>query len=282
MKNILKASAIAIAALSVASCVKVPLHNTQHPDKGAVVLTADFSVPSNVTAPTSYSVTPMQNQQAVQTLSYTAKTNVLPLFVPGEYFFMLNNSPESVDIASTTATVRSSAGVLATMPGWLFSGSASGTVIADDTVRVTVPLKNYMYELEFEMPVVEGNVDVIQSWEAKIDGIACKFDLATSTLNTTESAEIKPQLTMDANGTLRGNVRILGFAGSRQLFTLVLNLKYGDPITVPSDFSNVLKDKNPSTNPFIKLIYEIHAPVDGNITGTIGEWVVVEDEYNVD
>ena len=123
----------AVAILT--SCVKDDLYDTPHPDRGAVVVTTDWSGKSTeADIPQAYTLRIGGREQNV-----SAATNVFDaLLAPGGYGLTVYNSPEGISIDGNKATVNpvDLTGAIEPHPGYLFASHQDISVVADDTLHV--------------------------------------------------------------------------------------------------------------------------------------------------
>lgn len=91
------------AVTILTSCVKDDLYDTPHPDRGAVVVTTDWSGKSaEADIPQAYTLRIGGREQNV-----SAATNVFDaLLAPGGYGLTVYNSPEGISIDGNKATVN--------------------------------------------------------------------------------------------------------------------------------------------------------------------------------
>lgn len=133
------AAATLTFAVTMTGCVKDELFNTPHPDKGAVVVTTDWTdALAEATVPDTYFLS-MDGNVAKEV---QAATNCYPdLLLPGTHTLLIYNEPQGMTISGTTATVNSlKDGTLVPLPEYLFSAVKEPDVVQDDTLRVTVPM----------------------------------------------------------------------------------------------------------------------------------------------
>lgn len=268
-----------VAAVLLASCVKDDLYNTPHPDKGAVVITTDWTEAfAESTIPDTYQLR-MDDGKVVQA---SEETTVYPdLLAPGAHTLLIYNEPEGITIADDAATVQQKDGMLIPLPGYLFSAEADLNVVQDDTLRVNVLMKRRLCPIILNLDLNGENADEIAKIEATLSGIAGSVDLRTGTpggesltarLDVRE-AEAKARST-DAMA-LEMKCRVTGTAqGERQILTVNITMADGYISTITSDLTEHLKDLNTDMEP-IRLEGSIEAPQDGHFSGTIKDWDVV-------
>lgn len=166
----------AVAILT--SCVKDDLYDTPHPDRGAVVVTTDWSGKSTeADIPQAYTLRIGGREQNV-----SAATNVFDaLLAPGGYGLTVYNSPEGISIDGNKATVNpvDLTGAIEPHPGYLFASYQDISVVADDTLHVTAPMRQYVRRLDIELTATEGDYSRVQSATATLSGVASAADMAT-------------------------------------------------------------------------------------------------------
>ena len=98
--------------LTFSSCARIELL-----EKGSVTLIADWTaVDQSLDIPASYTVK-INNQL----LPFTAASNTLPDLYPARYPVLAYNQPAQVKILGSKAVVSQENGLLAILPGWLFT-----------------------------------------------------------------------------------------------------------------------------------------------------------------
>ena len=167
------------AVTILTSCVKDDLYDTPHPDRGAVVVTTDWSGKSTeADIPQAYTLRIGGREQNV-----SAATNVFDaLLAPGGYGLTVYNSPEGISIDGNKATVNpvDLTGAIEPHPGYLFASHQDISVVADDTLHVTAPMRQYVRRLDIELTATEGDYSRVQSATATLSGVASACLLYTS------------------------------------------------------------------------------------------------------
>ena len=271
--------AIFAAVMSLTSCVKDDLYNTPHPDKGAVVITTDWTEAlAESTVPDTYLLR-MDDGKAVQA---SGETTICPdLLTPGTHTLLIYNEPEGISIADDAATVQQKDGMLIPLPGYLFSAEADLNVVQDDTLRVTVPMERRLCPIILNLDLNGENADEIAKIEATLSGMAGSVDLRTGTPGGEGlTARLDVRLTEAKTRATAGNevemkCRVTGTAqGERQILTVKVTMEDGQVSTITSDLTEHLKDLNADMEP-VRLEGSIEAPQDGYFSGTIKDWDVV-------
>lgn len=272
-----------------ASCVKDDLHNTPHPDKGAVKVTTDWTGrSSDAVVPDSYVLRTGGNEQTV-----SGETNAVnTLFAPGRQELLVYHRTEGISIDGNIATVNTRAdGTLEPMPGFLFSATKELDIVADDTVRVTIPMQQHIRTLTLLLNLKPGEELRIGSITATLTGIASSIDLTTGTVQTTGGKTVVPAFTVGTNDgktrtagdpVLMATVRLLGVVtGEKQMLTLVITLTDGYVQTISTDLTEMLKHFGQTGMEPLKLDGTLELPVAAGLGGTISDWTVV-DNGNID
>lgn len=147
------------ATLFLAGCdVKDPIYNTPHPDKGAIVITADWTQRGEGIA------TPSEYTTEAAGASFTLHEPVAALtglFVPGRTELLGYNPAEHVTVKDGVATVDNdpdNAGMQHPEPGVLLGGTVTADVVADDTVSVVLPMRQLFRKIAFELTVSGGDI----------------------------------------------------------------------------------------------------------------------------
>lgn len=254
--------------LSFTSCVKDELFNTPHPDKGVVIVTTDWSAKSaEAEMPQSYTLRVGTEEQNVNGIINQFKT----LLPQGRYELTAYNTPEHISVSGNTATVaESKAGYMEPMPGYLFTAHQAIDVTADDTLRVTVPVRQLVRLLNVELSVTEGDYSRVQSATATLAGVASKVDIVTEE----RSAAAKVQNVLIQNESkFTTSFRLLGVVPSASC-TLTVSILFsnGDTKQIDSDITGQLAAFNDRTEP-MTLTGNLLLPIKAGVTdATITDW----------
>lgn len=268
-----------------ASCVKDDLYNTPHPDKGAVKVTTDWTGrSSDAILPDSYVLRTGGNEQTV-----SGETNAFnTLFDPGRQELLVYHRTEGISIDGNIATVNTRAdGTLEPMPGFLFSAAKELDIVADDTVRVTIPMQQHIRTLTLGLNLKPGEELRIGSTTATLTGIASSIDLTTGTVQTTGGKTVVPAFAIGTNDrrtraagdpVLAATVRLLGVViGEKQVLTLVITLADGYVQTISTDLTELLKNFGHAEMEPLELDAALELPVASGVGGKISDWNVVDN-----
>lgn len=269
---------------ALSGCVKDDLYNTTHPDKGAVVITTDWTECSpDAVLPEKYILRIGTEEQTA-----SEETNAFDaLFLPGRQDLLVYNTAEGVTTSGHTATVNTLPdGTLEPMPGYLFSAAQALEIEKDDTLRVTAVMRQHIRSLTLTLKLKPGDEGRIARTAATLTGIAPAVDLTTGTIAATEGKTVIPVFVpgTDDNGTraageplLAAALRLLGTVdGERQVLTVVLTLTDGHVQTVTTDLTGLLKKFRDDMEP-LELDATLELPVSAGVSATITGWNVVDN-----
>lgn len=267
-----------MSALVLASCVKDDLYNTPHPDKGALVVTADFSERTEGNSvPDAY------------ILSIDGKTcdanSGAPFLYPellpaGEHEIVACNEPAGMSLSDNVVSVEVlQDGTVEPLPQYLYSYSGSVEAVVDDTVRVTMPMGQRVRDLYLRFDITEGDIARLASVGGTLSGVAGAFDVAAGAV-TGAAMDVVPDFAVDGN-SVEAHVRLLGTIGSRQ--TLSLNIEFTDGLTqtVESDVADFLRDFGSDMLTPLELSGNLLLPLEPGFSFTITDMKTGEVE-NVD
>lgn len=162
--------------LLLASCVKDDLHNTPHPDRGALLVTTDWSTrSSSAPLPDQYILRIGDTEQTV-----SGETNPFAaLLLPGNQRLLAYNQPDGITLNGTVATVNTlPGGILTPTPGYLFSATRELEIIPDDTLRVTVTMQQRIRQLTLILKLSPGDENRLSRLSATLTGILPAIHLA--------------------------------------------------------------------------------------------------------
>ena len=265
---------IVCVPLFLASCVKDELHNTPHPDRGAVTvsltgLAADGAYVLDING---------------QTADITGSPFTFPdLLTPGTYSLVVYNRAEGFTFDGRMAQVHTEDGKtradgvsIIPLPGYLKTASREITVVADDTLHLTPAPQQRVRDLHIEFTVTQGRPELIQTVTGTLSGIAGAFDMEAEQ-TTGEPASTIVAFTRDGD-KLTADARLLGTMGDVQ--ALVLDIVFTDggrTQRTEVDLTEALADFNGDMTTAYRVTGTLETPVGmeegkGEITG----WETVE------
>lgn len=293
----------AAASVLLGGCVKDDLYNTPHPDKGVVLVSTDWTEcwPDAI-LPDSYILRIGAQEQVV-----SGETNVFDaLLLPGRQDLLIYHQADGITIAGEIATVNTRAdGTLEPMPGFLFSAAEKLEIVKDDTLRVSVKMKQHIRTLKLTLKLNPGDREIIASTSAKLTGIASAIRLTDGAIIATEGKTTVPGFVLSTDGpdtrnalaptqfdaastraagqpVLAATLQLMGvMPEEQQLLTLDVTLTDGVAQTITTDLSESLKDlgtgadTEPEPEPLV-LDATLTLPVAG-IVGTISDWKEVNN-----
>ena len=252
----------------IISCSKGKPHQTPHPDQGAVVVTADWSGKSSeADIPQKYVLRIADVKQEVSGEKNTFKQ----LLDPGQYSLAVYNTPEHVAVEGNVASMeKSSAGDVDPMPGYLFASVQEISVLADDSLRVTAPMKQLVRRLDLELTATEGDYGRVQSATATLSGVASAVNIETG--ERSGAATVTETFTQDGQ-IFSLSFRLLGIVPNESQ-TLVVEITYtgGETQRIESGLSDAMKGFNDEVKP-MKLTGSLHLPLELGSSAAIGDWV---------
>ena len=275
--SIYKTSLLAAALLLAAtSCVKDELHDTPHPDKGKITVSADWSDRGDgVDIPAEWTMT-MGDYAGTETGETHAPDY---LFNPGSYTLAAYNTPENITISGTTATVAPETGngtYISHAPGWLFTSVQEVTVEADTDYELTAAMHQQVRQLTLVIEPTGDAADRIESIEGSLSGAAGTLDFATGTYGA--ASDVALHFTKITEGEDAGKwtatVRLLGITGDTQRLTATLTYADGNPADtgLESDLTAALADFNSDKTVPLTLDGEAVVPDEAGVTATIDDW----------
>lgn len=276
------------AAVSLTGCVKDELHDTPHPDKGAIVVMMDWS---NL-LPEAVADTYILNVDGYeQTASGTTNT-VERLSEPGEHSLMVYNRPDGItidgDIASvdeyaeengipkspvrpTSSGTRTAAIVSCKpLPGYLFSLSRTVNVEKDDTLRITAKPRQWVRQANVKLTVSDGDYSRVASVTGTLSGVERSVNLRTGE-RTGTAVTVSNGFTVTGKECATG-FRLMGIVPTqRQTLTVNIVFTNGDTQTVESDLTEQMNGFNDGNAP-LTLTGTLSLPVKAGVSGSITGW----------
>ena len=273
----------AAAIQSLSGCVKDDLHNTPHPDRGAVKVTTNWTGhSSDATMPDNYILRIGSEEQTV-----SGETNAFNVvFPPGKQDLLAYNRADGITVSGTTAAVNTLPdGTLEPMPGHLFSGTQELDLVPDDTLRVIQPMRQHTRSLTLTLGLADGDKERIASARGTLTGIAQSLDLTTGKLTEgqtggTVALEFKiSTVTLtraESKPVLVATLRLIGVVEGEHILTLTVTMVDGTVHTATTDLTESLKNLGSSMEP-LALDAALTLPIAGEAGGTITGWQEVDN-----
>ena len=262
-----KILATAFALALAGGCVKDTLYDTPHPDRGVVSVSVD--VPQGAEG------------------DYTVEVDGTPLdkgatasepLAPGTHTVLVYNTPAGFTVTDGIAYVERLDGIRALtdliepLPGVLYAGRQTVTVLADDTLRVDLDVAQRTRDLRLELTVTEGDPQRITAITGTLSGVAGAYDLRTETLHG-EAVSTAPAFTRNGD-KIEADLRLLGTMGEAQVLTLTLTFTDGLTQTVESDLTEALANFNSDMEQTFTVTGSLRTPTEAGLGGcTITDWM---------
>ncbi|MEG2341387.1 MAG: FimB/Mfa2 family fimbrial subunit [Odoribacter sp.] len=272
------------AVVTLTGCVNDELHNTPHPDKGALRITTDWTgLSKDAVPPESYLL-------RIGDLTHTVSgvENTFNQLLPeGSYTLFVHNTPAGVTLNGAKAEVNTLPdGTLELRPDYLFSAATDFSAIKDDTLNVGVKMVQSLRILQLRLKLSAADLERIASTAATLTGIAHRIDLATGQAEVAGTGKtVAPVfLTSDIHSaraytpTLVALMRLADVASEkRQMLTLLFTLTDGSVVPIEEDLTELLKDFGKKKKPLL-LDGEVklpEKPTEMGVAGTITDWKAV-------
>lgn len=268
---------ILAAVLSLTGCVKDELHNTPHPDKGAIVVQMDWSDLLPEAVADNYILNVDGYEQTV-----SGNTNAVDrLAEPGEHTLTVYNKPQGITITGDIASVNEIVGGRAVgdrvepLPDYLFSVSETIVVEKDDTLRITAKPRQWVRQLDMALTVAEGDYKRIVAVTGTLSGIEQSVDIRKGERLGT-AVIVRNDFTV-AEEKCNTSFRLMGIVPAEHQ-TLTVNIVFanGDTQTIESDLSEQMAAFHDDNAP-LTLTGSLNLPVEAGATGSISNWIVVDN-----
>ncbi len=263
--------AVAGVAVFLTACdTKDPIYITDHPEKGEVSVTADWSnLGEGITKPSGYTIALDGKAFQATNDSYT----LTDLIDPGSYALYLYNTAEQITVNGTVATVSASASGVSPEPGWFFSGKSEVTIEKDTKQEFTVAMQQQVRELTLLLNLTGGTAHKVTSVTATLSGVAGSYDMETDTYGT--ASEVALTFVKETDGKWKATIRLLGITGPNQRLTGSIAFEGGSPTDIPleSDLTEILKSFNDlKKEPLVLSGQTAETPSETGFTATITDW----------
>lgn len=271
---------VTLAIMQLTACVKDELHNTPHPNKGAVKVTTDWSgASSDAVLPDSHLLRISDKEQTVN-----GSTNAFTtLFDAGSLDLLVYHPADGFSINGNIAKVNALRdGRLHPQPDHLFSGAKTLDIVKDDTLRVTVPMKQHTRNLTLIIKLKSGDEQRIDHTSAILTGIVSEIDLTTGVRKTTDGKMTAPLFTLTtiegrsraaSQPALSAPLRLLGVTTTeRQILTLTITLNDGHQQTITTDLTQALKNFGSGDMKPLELDATLELDIEGSIGSIITDW----------
>lgn len=271
--NLLFAGAMATLMMS---CVKDDLYDTPHPTQGALVVTTTWDGrSSNADIPANYMIRIGSTQHEVSGLTNTYGD----LLAPGEHTMLVYNRPAGISIAGDIATVDAASrdgGRIEATPGFLFGHAMPVNIVADDTVRVTSPMTQYVRTLRIELSITDGDHTRVTRTTGTLEGVESGVNLLTGTRMAQPATVVNDYTISDNDKKMTVTYNLMGIVHSAtKTLTTHIEFSNGDTQTVVSDLTDQLTDFHGDVAP-LTLSASLSLPKQPGFSATIDNWQAVD------
>lgn len=240
---------LATVAILLTSCIKDTLENSFLLGKGAVEVSADFSVQTgSLNLPDEYTI-------ILSSQEFTVPTSGAVLlehnFEPGDATLTAFCIPEGMERKGMTLQMCTLPdGTIKPVSEALFSYRADISIPKDDTLKISLPMKQHLINVQFELPINERDAAYVENIEAVISGIAQQFDIEKQKVVKGSPASIRIAMTPERNNVTKSSQEVkyiartclLGVDGVSQDLTINIDDIFGKRKTLVTDISNILQE----------------------------------------
>lgn len=251
----------------------------EHTGTGVVKVTTDWTGrSSDAILPSGYVLRVGDEERDV----YKETNTFAALPVPSRRPLLVYNRAEGFTFSFSggvaTATVKPLPdGTLEPLPGYLFATARELEIVGNDTLRITVPMKQYVRRLTLILNPVPGDETRIDRIGATLSGVASAIGLSGGGIATGSGKTVVPVFERGTDGrtAFSATLRLLGTsAAERQTLTLVLTLRDGTSRTVVNDLTEKLRNfvtagMEPLT---LSATLDLSAAAEVGFTTIIDEW----------
>lgn len=273
-----------LSTVVLSACIKEDVYKTTHPTLGAVTVTTDWTNHSSeALLPGQYVVEIGDKNETATGATHSFGS----LFEKGAYLLLAYNIPQGMTVTNGMARLNSQPdSTLEPLPAYLFTGAMDITMMPDDTLQTTLPMKQRTRLLALSLALDKGDETHIASVDALLTGIASVLELKTGLLPPQTGKNVKPAFRINfpvsilstqstravAPAILTAPLQLLGVvSGERQLLTLLISLTDERQQMIETDLTELLKDFGTNNTP-LELNARLNLNVDGGFSATITGW----------
>ena len=255
------------AIIFLTACdVKDPIHETDHPDKAKITVTADWSgIGQGIAKPSGYTVA-----FGDRTFTAMADKYTLPdLIEPGNYTLYFYHEADNITINGTASTADYAAG----MPGWFFTGRLDAVIDGGKHHELTVAMKQQVRQLTLVIEATGGTVDKIATITGTLSGVAGSLDMSNDTHGT--PSDVALTFAKGTDGKWTATVHLLGITGAKQKLSGTIKFTDGTPddMILDSDLTDALATFNDNKNEPLTLGGQAEeTPSPAGFTTIINAW----------
>lgn len=231
------------------------------------------NIGSEVPIPSSYQVHLGTISQTLSSSQHTFKTRIKGVTPVRVY-----NSPSNITIANFIATVTTTSGKVAPLPGWLFSYADNIDIGDSNPGTVQVTMTQNIRQLNLILESDQDDFSKVTGISGTMKGVANRFNIITG-VEYGDNISVDTDFTK-ADGKFGATVRLAGIESSESQ-TLTLTITFSDNSTYtldPIDLSTELSGFNSNKKSPMTLTSSIKVSYKGIFTAEIEDWEVGDDE----
>lgn len=230
-------------------------------------LSADVSIPNNYTVII-----------GDEKLNLSGLSNSLPDLIPGDYTALIYNEASHVFVNNSIASVTQDNGVVASMPGWFFSGYENVSYRDDAVDTVRVKMKQQIGELRIVLLPEGGSKNNIKEIKTTLTGVAGSWDLKNNRA-IGSPIEVNLPFTKQVDGTWLAVVRLIGVIGNQQNIKgeIIFDGSAPKNLQVNTDISASLSDFNVKKYHVMSFSGKVETPTEAGFTVGIIDWKQVNE-----
>ncbi len=266
-------SLVAITVLTLSGCWdKEPgsFTGTTHPDKGGIILTADWSN-AGTTIPTTYHASIISTTGNIENFPGLSGTTNTLVVEPGQAMAYVYNDAENITVSGKKVTVTAVGVNVAAIPGRFFCFAGKISTERDRDVALTALMNQQTKELGITLAIKPASmIHKVRSINATLHGVASELDMQTNVL----SAPSAVAATFSKDPFLAtATLNMLGIVSStKQNLDLDVELIDGNIVTVSSDLSSLMAGFNSLKNTSLSLNSDLIISDDETGPVTVGSW----------
>lgn len=282
-------SILLILTFLLTSCIKFDLYNTSHPEQGRLFLTIDWSRRGTGVPIPETCIEEAGGSRAE--IKGEVKAYPLPLLVEGECLVKIYNPADKIKVEGDIASVESSNGFTASMPGWFFTFTQTVEVKKDSEYYLSATMEQQVRPINLFIITHAENVPLISSVSGTLEGVAGQFDLLKKTVVGSVcktafdfGAFEKIESLLGGLWYSRANIRLIGiFPSEKQKLILRLNFSDGSNILIEKDVSEQFINFNKNKLLPLELSTEVELEnTQAGIWAEVSDWKEAGIEIIVD
>lgn len=263
----------------LASCVKDRLYDLPpHAGPDVVIVAADWTNRSqSASVPAEYTLRHVCCEEREFTLD-AAVPSLFPVpLEEGKHSFLARNTADKIDVNGHLATVAAAGEEgIDPLPGYFFSARREFEVGRGDTTRVTVPMRQRVRDLSFELNLTDGNPERVDEITGSLAGVAAQFDLETQR-PTGGAKRVDPRFIREG-AVVTARLRLMGIAGQEQLLALQIVFTDGSVQQLQADLTAQFVGFEDNMTLPLTIRGNLSIPAEPGLSASISDWTVGEND----